>query len=107
MCELPDQEVTIRPATQADLAAVRDVLESTWHATYDAIFGKQQVDAIVAAWHSMEALERRQLEPGTAFLVAEMDWRVVATAFARPGADDCVQLRQMYVLPEAQGRCIG
>jgi ribosomal protein S18 acetylase RimI-like enzyme len=107
MCEPADQEVTIRPVTQADLAAVQDVLDTTWHATYDANFGKQQVDAIVAAWHSMEALERRRLEPGASFLVAVMDGRVVATAFARPGPGDCIQLRQMYVLAEAQGRGIG
>lgn len=107
MCEPAKQQVTIRPVTQADLAAVQNVLATTWHATYDASLGKQQVDMIVANWHSIEALERRRLVPGCSFLLAEKVGRVVATAFARPGADDCIQLSHMYVLPEAQGRGIG
>jgi ribosomal protein S18 acetylase RimI-like enzyme len=92
---------------EADLAAVRDVLVTTWHSTYDAILGEQQVEEITSAWHSIEALEKKRLTPGCSFLVAETDGRVVATAFARPGADDCIQLRQLYVLPQAQGRGIG
>jgi ribosomal protein S18 acetylase RimI-like enzyme len=102
-----DQAVAIRPVTPADLAAVRDVLVATWHATYDTILGTEQVDAIIAAWHSMEALERQRLAPGSSFLVAEVSGRVVATAFARPGADDHIVLSQLYVIPDAQGRGIG
>jgi ribosomal protein S18 acetylase RimI-like enzyme len=107
MCEPAKQQVTIRPVTQADLAAVQNVLVTTWHATYDASLGKQQVDVIVAQWHSMEALERRRLVPGCSFLLAEKVGRVVATAFARPGVDGCVQLSHMYVLPEAQRHGVG
>jgi ribosomal protein S18 acetylase RimI-like enzyme len=107
MCEDSHEKFTIRPVTHADLAAVRGALIATWHATYDAILGEQQVEEITDAWHSIEALEGKRLAPGCSFLVAETDGRVVATAFARPGTDDCVQLRQLYVVPEAQGRGIG
>jgi ribosomal protein S18 acetylase RimI-like enzyme len=102
-----DQQVTIRPVTPADLAAVRKLLAASWHATYDTILGTDQVEAIMAAWHSTEALERQRLAPGSSFLVGEMDGRVVATAFARPGADGRITLSQLYVLPEVQGRGIG
>jgi ribosomal protein S18 acetylase RimI-like enzyme len=102
-----DQALEIRPVTPADLAAVRNVLVATWHATYDAILGREQVEAIMAAWHSMEALERQRLVPDSSFLLAEVSGRVVATAFARPGADDRIVLSQLYVLPEAQRRGIG
>jgi ribosomal protein S18 acetylase RimI-like enzyme len=102
-----DQQMTIRPVTPADLAAVRNVLIATWHATYDPILGRDQVEAIMAGWHSMEALELQLIAPGSSFLVGEMDGRVVATAFARPGADGRIALSHLYVLPEAQGRGIG
>jgi GNAT superfamily N-acetyltransferase len=107
MGESADQHVMIRSVTQADLAAVRHVLATTWHATYDAIFGDQQVEVITAAWHSTEALESQRLVPDAAFLVVELEGHIVGTAFARPGADDCILLRRMYILPHAQGRGIG
>ena len=107
MGNFANQQVTIRPVTQADLAAVRHVLVTTWHATYDAILGNQQVEAITAAWHCMEALEQQRLAPGLSFLVAEVDRRVVATASARSGTDGRISLSRLYVLPEMQGRGIG
>ena len=107
MKTLADQALAIRPVTPADLAAVRKVLVATWHATYDTILGREQVEAIMAAWHSMEGLERQRLVPDSAFLLAEVSGRIVAIAFARPAADDHIVLSQLYVLPEAQGRGIG
>jgi ribosomal protein S18 acetylase RimI-like enzyme len=107
MGEAADEKLTIRFVTQSDLAAVRHVLVTTWHATYDAILGNQQVEAITAAWHSMEALEQQRLAPGSSFLVAEVDGRVVATASARSAADGRIMLSRLYVLPELQRRGIG
>jgi ribosomal protein S18 acetylase RimI-like enzyme len=107
MCEDSDEKFTIRPVTHADLGGVRDVLVTTWHATYDEILGDQQVEAITADWHSIEALERQRLVPNAAFLVAELEGHIVGTAFARSGADDCILLRRMYVRPHAQGRGLG
>ena len=102
-----DQQVRVRPVTQADLAAVQEVLVATWHATYDAILGREQVDAITTAWRSIEALERQRAAEEYYFVVAEIDGRLVATASARPGSDGRVTLKRLYVLPEAQGRGIG
>jgi ribosomal protein S18 acetylase RimI-like enzyme len=107
MCEDLEAKFTIRPVTQADLAAVRHVLVATWHATYDAILGEQQVEEITGTWHSMVALEQQRLALGSSFLVAEVDGRVVATASARSGADGRITLSRLYVLPEMQGRGIG
>jgi ribosomal protein S18 acetylase RimI-like enzyme len=107
MGEAADEKLTIRPVTPADLTAVRYVLVTTWHATYDVILGEEQVEAITAAWHSTEALEQKRVTPGGSFLLAETDGRILATAFARPGADGRVTLSLLYVLPEMQRRGIG
>jgi ribosomal protein S18 acetylase RimI-like enzyme len=97
----------IRRVTPADVAAVRDVLATTWHATYDATLGADEVDAVTAAWHGQEALERQCRTPGAVFLLAEIGGRVVATAYAKPGREDRIELSQLYVLPEVQGRGLG
>ena len=107
MSKPADQHVRNRSVMQSDLPAVRQVLVATWHATYDAILGKEQVAAITTAWHSIEALERQRDAPGSSFLVAEIGGRVVATASARSGPDGRITLSRMYVLPEAQRRGIG
>jgi ribosomal protein S18 acetylase RimI-like enzyme len=107
MSEPADPQVRIRPVTPSDLAAVREVLVATWHATYDAVLGKEQVETITTEWHSIEALERQRGAPGSSFLVAEIDGRVVATASARSGPDGRITLSRLYVLPEVQGRGIG
>jgi ribosomal protein S18 acetylase RimI-like enzyme len=101
------EAATIRPVTPADVPGVRDVLVTTWHATYDATLGVDQVNAITAAWHGQEALERQCHTPGAAFLLAEIDGRVVATAYAKPRREKGIELSQLYVHPDAQARGLG
>ena len=36
----------VRSAGERDLAAVRELLVETWHATYDPIYGAERVTAI-------------------------------------------------------------
>ena len=109
---LPESILPIRPAGLLDLPIIRDILVSTWHATYDAILGVDQVAAITERWHSIENL-RRELEEATdrpserAFLIAEYNGEVVATASASLSSDACLELNRLYVLPERQGRRIG
>lgn len=99
--------LTIRPAIAADLPAIRDVLVDTWHATYDAIYGAQRVNAITADWHSLDALGRLVTLGPASLMVAEMDHRIVATATARMIAATQAKLDRLYVLPSAQGHGIG
>ncbi len=99
--------LTIRPAAQADLPAIRDLLVETWHATYDAIYGPAKVAEITGVWHSVEALARSRAVAGAVFLVAERDGACLGTSLAHPDGEGGACLRRLYVRPEAQGGGIG
>jgi ribosomal protein S18 acetylase RimI-like enzyme len=98
----------VRTASKRDLPAVRDLLVETWHATNDEIYGAERVAEIMGEWHSNAALEARLDVPMSEFLVADDGKTIGAMAFA-DAVDDksTVMLRQLYVLPECQGRGIG
>jgi ribosomal protein S18 acetylase RimI-like enzyme len=96
--------LTIRDVEPADVAAVRDVLVTTWHATYDPIFGAEKVTEITDNWHSLANLTRQIGLAGAVFLLAEKDGQVIATSYAAPLEDGSVMLRRLYVVPSAQ-RC--
>ncbi|MCZ8373756.1 MAG: GNAT family N-acetyltransferase [Beijerinckiaceae bacterium] len=102
----------IRPVRQDDLAAVRDVLIRTWHATYDEALGAAKVAEMTARWHSPEALQRQMedmlAQPGLrTFLVAEQDGRVIATASAHLVAESRIEISRIYILPEFQRGGLG
>jgi ribosomal protein S18 acetylase RimI-like enzyme len=98
----------IRPATALDLASVRDLLVATWHATYDAIYGPDEVTRITDDWHSLENLAKGLTKPAHLFLVAaDQSGSIVATASATDRGEGLVWLDRLYVLPAAQGRGIG
>ncbi len=97
----------IRKATDSDLPEIRRVLVDTWHASYDALFGRDTVAELSAQWHSMPALQA--LVAGGAVLLVAVDetGAVIATVGVRRVDDAAVQLLQLYVLPDMQGRGIG
>jgi hypothetical protein len=59
--------VEIRKACAADLSAVRELLIETWHATYDAIHGAEEVTEITNRWHAIEILALHLERTGAAF----------------------------------------
>ena len=98
----------VRTASTRDLPAIRALLVATWHDTYDAIHGAERVTEITDEWHSIPALEARLSRPRSEFLVADDGKRIGGMAFASLGGDGAtVELQQLYVLPEFQGRGIG
>lgn len=98
----------VRTAGERDLDVVRALLVETWHDTYDAIYGAAKVAEITGDWHSTEALRGRLTAPNSEFLVADDGTRIGGMAFAASIDDGrTVMLRQLYVLPEFQGRGIG
>ena len=99
--------LTIRDVAESDVPAVRDVLVTTWHATYDPIYGPEKVAEVVASWHTVPRLAGQIGQPGAAFLLAAKSGRVVATAHANRAADGSVRLNRLYVLPEEQGSGVG
>jgi len=90
-----------------DLAAVRAVLVETWHATYDALYGTDKVAEITANWHALDRLARGLAREGHAFLVAEIDGEIEATASASLSEAGLVTLHRLYVRPARQGRGLG
>lgn len=97
----------VRSADARDLPIVSELLGRTWHATYDDLYGSDEVGKITSSWHSVEAL-RGQLEaPHSEFLVADTGERIVGMAYARMTHGDTAHLFQLYVDPEAQGTGLG
>ena len=99
--------IGIRPAKAADLPAIRALLVETWHDTYDAILGRDEVTAITDDWHSLDNLARGIGRPRHVFLVAEVDGRIAGTASATEPAPGRVTLDRLYVLPGMQRQGIG
>lgn len=98
----------IRSATTADLPAVRDLLVATWHHTYDAVYGAEEVTAITDRWHSIEALEQQLVAGQSVFLVAEnARGSLIGTAYARATDDHRAELARLYVLPHHHGTGAG
>lgn len=98
----------VRTASERDLAAVRELLVETWHATYDPIYGAERVTAITNDWHSMASLKRRLTRPHSEFLVADDGKTIAGMAFAAANQEGkIVMLHQLYVLPRFQGHGVG
>ncbi|PBC01902.1 N-acetyltransferase [Mesorhizobium sp. WSM3860] len=98
----------IRTASERDLDAVRALLVETWHATYDAIYGPEQVTAITDDWHSIASLKAQLARPNSEFLVADDGKRLGSMAFAAATTDPkIVLLNQLYVSPGCQRQGIG
>jgi GNAT superfamily N-acetyltransferase len=99
--------LVIRDVAERDIPAVREVLVTTWHATYDSIFGPGKVAEVVASWHSVPRLTAQLGQEGAPFLLAERQGRAVATSLASTGEDGAVCLNRLYVLPGEQGSGVG
>jgi ribosomal protein S18 acetylase RimI-like enzyme len=99
--------LSIRPCTEGDLSAVRDLLVLTWHHTYDAIYGAEKVTEITNRWHSVANLSAQLSLPLSFFLVAEQDGRLVGTSKATVDKTGRVTLDRLYIDPAAQGSGIG
>lgn len=108
---MPADSPFVRHATHADIAAVRNVLVETWHATYDKTMGAQKVADISSRWHSIDQLSNEltmalERPDEHAFLVAEIEGVIAATASASLSAST-ITLRRLYVLPDHQGKGLG
>ena len=98
---------TIRPATEADVPAVRRLLAETWHATYDAILGPDRVTDITNARHAIPVLRTQINEPNCAFLIAELAGAIVGHINTREQPDHALYLGRLYVHPVSQRQGIG
>ena len=73
----------IRSATERDLPQVQALLQRSWHATYDAIYGADKVGSITQEWHSLTNLKANLARPWSEFVVADSGDALLGMAYAR------------------------
>lgn len=104
---MDEAALRIRPATDADLDAVRALLRETWHQVYDPILGSGAVDEVCARWHAPALLAAQLGEPRSSFLVALDGDRVAAHGFAFLREPATLVVSRLYVRPGHQRQGIG
>ncbi len=97
-------DVTVRPATDADLDGILAVGHRTWPATYEPLAGADYVAMGLGKWWSAEAT-RPAIAAGR-MTVADLAGEVVGVASAGPH-DGRLVLWKLYVLPGHQGEGVG
>ena len=100
-------ETVVRPATAADLDAVRALLRDTWHQVYDPILGAAAVDEVIARWHAPALLAAQLGEARASFLVACAGGLVVGHGFAHERAPATLVVSRLYVRPSHQRQGLG
>lgn len=95
----------IRTATPSDREAIRETARETWHQTYDEL-DATTIDKTVDDWYEPEEFEETLTNPGTVFLVAEIDGEVAGFlhAVVLKGQADILRI---YVRPDYQGQGVG
>jgi ribosomal protein S18 acetylase RimI-like enzyme len=97
----------IRTANERDLPIIQNLLRTCWHATYDGIYGVDQVRAITRDWHSLDKLKNNLDQPYSEFILSEGAKGIAGMAYAKQANPEFVMLHQLYVLPQYQGQGIG
>ncbi|TPK82636.1 MULTISPECIES: GNAT family N-acetyltransferase [unclassified Mesorhizobium] len=98
----------VRTAGERDLGAIRTLLVETWHATYDAIYGAGRINEVIDIWYSPAKLKASLERPNAEFLVADDSKRIGGVAHAESAEGGAVvDLHQLLVAPDLQGRGIG
>lgn len=99
----------VRTAGDEDVEKIRVLLSETFHATYDAFYGADQVANMVSGWNSANAIRARIGKRDGEFLVADDGRKLGGIAYAAmyPKMDKTVMLHQLYVRPACQNEGIG
>lgn len=92
----------VRTAMPDDLPVVRQILQETWHDTYDGIYGQEQVSEIVDELYSLDNLRDIREREHSEFLVADNGEVVGGMAYATQN-DKTIHLHSHYVHPRYQG----
>ncbi|PYI57272.1 GNAT family N-acetyltransferase [Paenibacillus flagellatus] len=99
--------VSIRTMQEADIADVRRVARTTWHATYAGVIPEPVRTRFLDAFYSDEALKRRM--GGSLLLVAESERGIVGFAnfFESRRDPEEAELGAIYIMPDAQRTGVG
>lgn len=103
---MPD-DVTVRPATEADVEAVQSVAEAAWHAAYADLLDEAVMDDLLEFGYAPSAL-RDLIESDTLELfVAAGEDGVRGYASCEPPEAGSVGRISIYVQPDHWGKGIG
>lgn len=100
--------ISLRKATEEDLAVVQHIGTTTYGPTYAHLLGQEQVDYMLGKFYSRAALLSQFID-GHIFLIAQDGKKDLG--FASYSITDhenhVFKLHKLYVLPEAHGKGLG
>ena len=99
-------DITIRPATPDDLPTIAQLAYRIWPVCYGPIIPMEQVQAVLEAIYTPQALLNEMQEEGHQFWLAEKGEQAVGYCSAYQ-EENTAWLKKLYVLPELQGAGIG
>ena len=99
----------IRPATGADVDAIREVARASLEASYGHAITETVLEAAVDRWYDREALEADVADSGTVFPVAVADGEVVgfAESYVVDRRERVGEIDWLHVHPDHRGEGIG
>lgn len=99
--------MNIRPASESDVPALRDLGRNCWWAAYASMLPPEYIEMALATWWSETALKAAIDSASELLLVAEEDVALLGIAHTAPMSDTTAILWKLYVLREFQQRGVG
>jgi ribosomal protein S18 acetylase RimI-like enzyme len=95
----------VRPWTDPDLPAVRDVLRRSWESAYGSFIPSDDLHQYLESTYSLDALRRLLADPEIAGYVGVRGTEIVAMMRVRDHrAEGRTYVSSIYVVPEEQGK---
>ena len=93
--------LSIRKATQHDLAIIQDIAYKTWPSAYNNILTPDALNYMLNYFYSLNALEN-QMQNSQEFFIAELNSEAIGFASLSKYEGDIYKLNKLYVLPNVQ-----
>lgn len=93
--------LSIRKATQHDIATIQDIAHKTWTVAYADILSTEQLTYMLDLIYSTDSLTK-QMSESHQFYLAEVDAKDVGFSDFGWISDKIYKLHKIYVLPSAQ-----
>ena len=101
------EPVTIRVATDRDIAAIQHVAGVTWRATYAGHIPDADIDHFLSSAYSDRNIAAAIGRLADGYVIAERDGGVIGYAMAGLNRDGDAELFAIYVLPDQHGSGVG
>lgn len=101
--------ITISKARPNDYKKIQEIARQTWPDTYGAILSKEQLNFMLDAFYSVDALSNDVDSKGHHFLLAKENDVVLGFAAYEHSYQDnkITRIHKIYILPQTQGKGIG